>query len=188
MTGSSSAVGSEQLNPYFQDLEEAFRKGIIPSRESFRVMLGLDLILKVCVDYTQSIQETFPLLMDDFEIEGINDPPTFWAAFLPMGNDFGIRRVNVTISDPHTPTNVSEFESTLRGRGVRYATLGEGLSLIYQNPTVTNWPPFVTVHEFGAGERAAVFIGSLSGGERRVIRFKKIDFELRGCRHLIVTP
>lgn len=188
MTGSSSAVGSEQLHPYLQDLEEAFRKGIIPSRESFRAMLGLDLMLKVRVDYIHSIQEAFPLLMGDFKIEGINDPETFWATFQLMGNDFEIRRVNVMISDLHTPTSVSEFESTFRGRGVKYATLGEGLSLIYQNPTATDRLPFVTVHEFSDGERAAVFIGSLSGGKRRVIRFKPIDFKFRGCRHLIVIP
>ncbi len=189
MTDPTSVPWQEESLLYLQDLEEAFRRGILPSREGFRSMLGLDLILGIRVDYGRSIQEAFPHVVERFEIEGLNEGRSgFWTTPQSVGDGSGLRMVNMQLLDPGLPGAVSDLEGPLPERAVRYATLGEAIHFVNRNPGVAIRFPFVSVHRLASGQRAAVFIGSLSGREKRVIRFKPIDHKWRGCRHLVVVP
>lgn len=175
------------LRGYQEDLEEAFRRGLLPSREEFRTALNLDLVLDVEVNYNHSIGYVFPSVELDFYTDGINDPRVFWQKFQPIGRGSGIQTLRMSLLHSITPISVEENERSLAERSERYATLGEGLCFIKQNPNVVGRLPLITVYDFNVGVRAAVFIGSLSGGNRKVIRFRPLDSKWRGCHHLIVT-
>lgn len=175
------------LRGYQEDLEEAFRRGLLPSREEFRTMLNLVLVFSVDVNYNHTIRDIFPSVELDFYTEGISNSRVFWRKFQPIGKGSGIHTVKMNLLRTDTPISVADNERSLAERSERYATLGEGLCFIKQNPSAIGRLPLITVYEFTTGERASVFIGSLSGGNTRVIRFRSIDSKWKGCRHLIVT-
>lgn len=175
------------LKGYQEDLEEASRRGLLPSRQKFRNMLNLDLVFSVEIDYNHVIRDVFPSVEADFSTEGISNPRVFWQKFQPIGKGSGVHNIRMNLLRTHSAISVVENEVSLAESSERYATLGEALCFIKQNPNSFGQLPLITVYEFDTGMRAAVFIGSLSGGNRRVIRFRSIDSKWKGCHHLIVS-
>ncbi len=180
-----SDAWAEMSLGYLQDLEEAHQRGVLPSREKFQALLGLELELRVRVDYDLSIRELLSTFSNSLVIEEEVEESDIYAERVGPGS--GLRMVNMRPVDPGKLLSVDDFESVLPP-GQKYATLGEGLHFLKRNHGSRALGPLIMVHQFSSGRRMAVFVGSRSGGEVSAVRFRPRDLKWKGCRHLIVSP